>query len=63
MNLFWMVVWIVLMLLWLFSGSYYIYGLDRAGPAAYGATLIPWFCVAIIGYMLFGGTRGNPPSA
>lgn len=47
--------WIVLMMFWLFGGGYVSYQGDRFNPVVFGGgTLIPWLCVAILGYVLFG---------
>lgn len=58
--MFLMVVWIFLMMFWLFGGGYVAYK-DGSGtfnfPRFGGYTLIPWLCVAIIGYKMF---EGNP---
>ena len=54
---FWGVVFIVLMLLWLFFGCYL--GYNTGGPPNFGPvighTIIPWACVAILGYIVLGG--------
>ena len=50
---FWEIVFIVLMVIWLVFGIYW--GWKPAEPAALGNTLIPWACVAILGYCLFNG--------
>jgi hypothetical protein len=53
------VVFVVLMMFWLFGGGYYTYGAPNF-PVAFGTgTLIPWLCVAILGYELYGGA--SPP--
>lgn len=54
------VIFVVLMMFWLFGGGYVVYS---APPAAntnvivlFGThTLIPWACVAILGWIVFGG--------
>lgn len=46
-----MVVWIVLMMFWLFFGSYTTW--DPVKPYVVGNTLVPWFCVLIVGVLLF----------
>jgi hypothetical protein len=48
-----MVIFTVLMMLWLFGGLYWTW--DAARPAAAGNTIIPWLCVAILGWVVFGG--------
>lgn len=54
------VVYVVLMILWLFFGCYT--GWDPARPYGVGTTLLPWLCVALLGYLLLGGA-GVPPAA
>lgn len=58
---FWGVVFIVLMLMWLFFGCYTGWsgsaGQPNFGPVI-GNTLIPWACVAILGYIVLGGGGG-----
>lgn len=53
---FWAVVFIVCMIVWLFGGAYWSY--DAARPYLLGNTLLPWACVAILGYILLGGGGG-----
>lgn len=53
-----MVIWIVLMCLWLFFGGYYYW--DAQHPHMIGGTIIPWLCVAILGWRVF---RGDKPPA
>lgn len=48
----WLVVWVVLMILWLFGGSYLTW--DANNPRALGGTLLPWVCVLILGLVVFG---------
>ena len=56
-----MVVWIVLMMFWLFFGSYI--GWDASKPYMIGNTLVPWFCVLIVGVLLFYSlSTGTAPS-
>ncbi len=50
------VIFVVLMMFWLFGGCYWTW--DPARPAVIGNTLIPWLCVAILGWIIFGG--GGP---
>lgn len=47
------VVFVVLLLFWLFFGCYT--GWDPNKPAILGNTIIPWLCVAILGWVVFGG--------
>ena len=54
---FWGTVFIVLMILWLFMGGWYI--AQPSGPAVYGVSFVPWCCVAILGYMLLGNKGGT----
>jgi hypothetical protein len=57
---FWGVVFIVLMLMWLFGGCYMGYnGPGGPGPMIAG-TIIPWACVAILGYIILGGASLAP---
>lgn len=49
----WMVVFVVLMVLWLAWGFYAVPWRDN--PGGLGGTLIPWACVAILGWQMFGG--------
>jgi hypothetical protein len=46
------VIWTVLMMFWLFFGAYVSWEPGR--PHLVGNTLIPWFCVLIIGLVVFG---------
>ncbi len=48
------VVFVVLMLFWLLCGVYGAYN-PGPGPWLYGNALIPWLCVAIIGYVVLAG--------
>jgi hypothetical protein len=51
-----LVVFVVLMILWLFGGGWYVYNGPNPTPIAFGTgTLIPWICVAILGYVVFNG--------
>ena len=51
---FWGVVFIVLMILWFVLG---ISGYDKEkGWQPLGNAIIPWACVAILGYCFFAGT-------
>jgi len=47
------VVFVVLMMFWLFGGCYWSW--NPSNPALIGNTLIPWLCVAILGWIVFGG--------
>lgn len=49
----WMVVFVVLMLFWAFGGVYVNRG--DFGPPFFSNTIIPWCCVAILGWQVFGG--------
>ncbi len=50
-----MVIFVVLMLFWLFGGGYAANRGDRFDAPAFGShTLIPWLCVAILGWVSFG---------
>lgn len=48
----WLVIWVVLMMFWLFYGSWSSW--DPAKPYGIGTTLIPWLCVLILGLVVFG---------
>lgn len=56
-NLLLMVVWVVLMMFWLFYGCYSYY--DNLHPWSVSMTVIPWLCVAIVGYFVFEGNVPN----
>ena len=45
------VIFVVLMMFWLFGGCYWNW--NPQTPAALGNTLIPWLCVAILGWLTF----------
>lgn len=50
------VVWVVLMMFWLFGGGYVAYQGDKFNAVLFGGgTIIPWCCVAILGWILFNG--------
>ena len=50
------VVFVVLMMFWLFGGGYVAYQGQTFNPVLFGGTtLIPWLCVAILGWIVFGG--------
>jgi hypothetical protein len=53
------VVFVVLMTLWLFGGGYTSYNEGKTFDAVRfgGGTLIPWICVAILGWVIFNGAR------
>jgi hypothetical protein len=55
-----MVVFVVLMCLWLFGGGFIAYGAQQAvNPVAFGVvTLLPWLCVAILGWEIYRGGAG-----
>lgn len=58
-----LVVFIVLMLLWLFGGGAYAFRSQPADrPYAFGGYLLPWICVAILGYCVFSGVDIGPPA-
>ena len=52
-----LVVFVVLMMFWAFCG-YSVY--EPGKHYLLGNTLIPWLCVAILGWVVFGGTTGPP---
>lgn len=50
------VIFVVLMMFWLFGGGYVSYNGTSFNPVQFGAGyFIPWLCVAILGWVLFGG--------
>jgi hypothetical protein len=50
---FWGIVFLILMVFWLFGGGIYAYRTPPFDPVVFGAhTLIPWCCVAILGYVV-----------
>jgi uncharacterized membrane protein YozB (DUF420 family) len=50
------VVFVVLMLFWLFGGGYLAYEGPAFDARRFGGnTLIPWVCVAILGWVVFNG--------
>lgn len=53
------VVFVVLMMFWLFGGGY-VSSRDASFnfPAFGSYTLIPWLCVAILGWIIFQGNLG-----
>jgi hypothetical protein len=57
----WLVIWVVLMMFWLFGGSYWSW--DPTRPYVIGNTIVPWFCVLILGLVLFGGISVGRPLA
>jgi len=52
------IIFVVLMLFWLFFGCYSTW--DPARPQGIGTTIIPWICVAILGYAVFNGVGPGP---
>jgi hypothetical protein len=54
----WCVIWVVLMVLWLFGGTYVNRAADRT--VIVGGTLIPWCCVLILGLIVFGAFSPGP---
>lgn len=56
----WIVIWVVLMMFWLFFGCYI--GYEPAKPYLLGTTIVPWFCVLILGLILFGALSVAPGS-
>jgi uncharacterized membrane protein YozB (DUF420 family) len=52
------VIFVVLMMFWLFFGSYMSW--DRDKPYGLGTTIIPWLCVAILGWLVFNGNMNIP---
>ncbi len=58
----WMTIWVVLMILWLFGGSFIAYDGQTSAfnvRSFGGYTLIPWACVLILGLILFGAVSGG----
>lgn len=55
-----MVVFIVLMLMWLFGGGWVFYNGDPSRRYL-GSHLLAWLCVAILGYVVFGGVPPTLP--
>ncbi len=51
------VIFVVLMLFWLFFGCYTTWDPNR--PQVVGSTIIPWVCVAILGYVMFAGSTAT----
>ncbi len=52
------VVFVVLMILWLFGGGYVAHEDAKFNMIRFGnGTLIPWICVAILGWIVLGGPR------
>lgn len=58
-----MVIFVVLMCLWLFGGGWATYqGGTAFNPVVFGTgTLIPWICVAILGWVVFNGHVSSLP--
>ncbi len=46
-------IFVVLMMFWLFFGCYTTW--DAARPQGIGTTIIPWLCVALLGWIVLGG--------
>jgi peptidoglycan/LPS O-acetylase OafA/YrhL len=56
------IVFVVLMIFWfLCGGACAYYPPDQRGPWVWGNTLIPWACVAILGYCFFSGYAVHIP--
>jgi hypothetical protein len=54
------VIFVVFMIFWFLGGGYTSYRENAFNPVVFGTgTLIPWACVAILGWVLFGGN--SPP--
>lgn len=53
--MFLLVLWMILMVAWLLGGGYVHYHGPTPGGTGYfvGGTIVPWVCVAILGYILF----------
>jgi hypothetical protein len=50
------VIFVVLMMFWLFCGSYPMWGGPEPNRGVLlGSSIIPWICVAILGWILFSG--------
>lgn len=49
------VIFVVLMMFWLFYGGWATWNGPAPNPIAFGGTIIPWLCVAILGWIIFGG--------
>jgi hypothetical protein len=49
------VIFVVLMMFWLFYGGWSVYSGPSPNPILFGGTIIPWLCVAILGWVVFGG--------
>ncbi len=55
------VIFVVAMMFWLFGGGYAVYAGPSPNPVVFGTnTLIPWICMAILGYIVFNGLPGGP---
>lgn len=53
------VIFVVLMMFWLFAGWQY----SQPSPPQWAAganSIIPWLCVAILGWIVFNGLPGPP---
>lgn len=61
-NIVILVIWVVLMMFWLFGGSYYVYNSPNQNLVVYGTnTFIPWCCVLILGLFQFGAFNKVTP--
>lgn len=50
------VIFVVLMMFWLFFGCYHSWN-PQQPDAILGNTVIPWACVAILGWIVFNGVK------
>jgi uncharacterized membrane protein YozB (DUF420 family) len=56
------VIFVVLMMFWLFAGYAGRPGQPSPpGWAPLATTIIPWLCVAVLGWIVFGGPLGPRP--
>ena len=66
MALFLMIVFVVGMMMWLFGGGFIHLGGPESNPRYFFAgTLLPWLCVACLGFYIFvclPTPSGPPPS-
>ncbi len=53
----WLVIWVVLMVLWIALGCYWMY--EPGKPVNMGNTIIPWACVLILGLIVFGAVSAG----
>lgn len=57
----WCVIWTILMMFWLFGGSYATWPNDKTGAPAFACgMIIPWACVLILGLAYFGAITVGP---